>query len=68
MVTMMHSARLNETKNWLREHPGPVKYTYRTTVKAIVAPYISAVDPIRIHCQKEESEFSQFSRHVSVQE
>ena len=69
MVMRMHNARLNEIKKRLRVHDDPAKNPYMTPVRAIVAAYIPAVDPIKIHCHKLELvEFSQFSRHISDQE
>jgi hypothetical protein len=64
----MHSTRLNEMKNRLSVHPGPAKNAYRTPVNAIVAAYIAAVELIRIHCQRFESDSSHFSRQVSDHE
>ena len=69
MVTMMHRARLNEMKNRFIVQPEPAKKANMTLVSAIVAAYMPAVEPSRIHCQRLEfEEFSQFSRQVSDQE
>lgn len=69
MVMRMQSARLNEMKNRFNVHPDPAKNANITPVKAIVAAYIPAVEPMRIHCHIfDELEASQFSRHVSDQE
>lgn len=67
-VINMHSARLSDIKNWLSEQPEFPKNPYRMPVKAMVPAYIPAVDPMSIHCQRFELEFSQFSRQVSDQE
>ena len=64
----MHKARFNEMKNLLRVQPESAKKPYMTPVKAIVAAYIPAVEPMRIHCQIFEFELSQFSRQVSDHE
>jgi hypothetical protein len=69
IVKMMQRARLNEMKNRFKVQSDPAKKPYMTPVNAIVAAYIPAVDPIRIHCHKLEFvEFSQFSRHISDQQ
>jgi hypothetical protein len=65
---MMHSTRLNEMKNRLSVHPEPAKKAYRTPVRAMVPAYMAAVEMMRIHCQRLESDFSQFSRQVSDHE
>lgn len=68
MVMIMHRARLNEIKNRFRVHPDPAKNAYRTPVREMVAAYIAAVEVMRTHCQRFESESSQFWRHVSDHE
>ena len=68
MVTRIQRAKFNEIKNWLRVQPDPAKKAYNTAVREIVVAYVSAVDPMRIHCHRVESDTSQFSRQVSVQE
>lgn len=68
IVMRMQSAKLREMKNWFNVQPEPAKKPYRTPVNAIVAAYIPAVEPIRIHCHSLELEASQFSRQVSDQE
>ena len=69
MVMIMVSARLNEMKKRLSVQPEPAKDAYNTPVMAIIAAYMLAVEPMRIHCQRLELlDFSQFSRHVSDQE
>ena len=65
---IMHRARLNEMKNRLSEHPDPEKKPYSSPVSVMVNAYMAAVDPMRIHCQRLDDEFSQFSRHVSDHE
>jgi hypothetical protein len=65
---MMHSTRLNEMKNRLRVHPEPAKKAYRTPVREMVPAYMAAVETMRIHCHRLESDFSQFSRQVSDHE
>ena len=65
---MMHKTKLNEMKNRFSVQPEPAKNAYSTPVKAIVPAYMAAVEPIRIHCQRLDSDFSQFSRQVSDHE
>lgn len=65
---IMHKTRLNEMKNLFNVHPGPAKNPYRTPVSAMVAAYMAAVELIKTHCQKLESDFSHFSRQVSDHE
>jgi len=65
IVQMMHNAKLNEIKNLLRVQGSDANKPYITPVRVIVPIYIAVVEPMRINCQKFDSEFSQFSRHVS---
>ena len=67
-VIITQRAKLNQIKNLFNVQPEPAKNPAKTPVKAIVAAYIPAVEPMRIHCQRLLLLFSQFSRHVSVQE
>lgn len=69
IVIKMHKDKLNEMKKRFSVHEGPAKNAYITPVRAMVAAYIPAVEPIRTHCHMLELvEFSQFSRQVSDQE
>ena len=68
MVMMMQRIRLNLMKNWLSVHDWPARKPYIRPVSVIVIAYIPAVEPTRIHCQRFDSEFSQFSGQVSVHE
>jgi hypothetical protein len=68
IVIRIESAKLKEMKNLFKVHPLPAKNAYRIPVRAMVAPYMPAVDPIRIHCHKLPSDLSQLSKQVSVQE
>ena len=64
MVIMMQRIRLNIMKNWLSVHDWPAKKWYISPVSVMIIP---AVEPTRIHCrQRIDSQFSQFSRHISV--
>lgn len=68
MVMMIHKTRLTEMKNLLSVQPESAKNPYKTPVKEIVAAYMPPVEPMRIHCQRFESEFSQLLRQVSDHE
>lgn len=68
MVTKRQRIQLNVMKNRLRVHDCPAKKAYMTPVSAMVTTYNPPVDPTRIHCQRLLSDFSQFSKHVSVHE